>query len=138
MDDIRSSLLFLEAEMTIQEVMTEVDSISPNTIDEGLKMSWLNSLEEMIYKEVICTHEGHESVPIKKLTMETDYEEKLTAEAPYDRLYVFYLLSKIDYANHEWTDYNSTSEMFNQAYKEYKAYYNRNHMPVQKVKGYGK
>lgn len=124
--------------MTIQEVMTEVENISPNAIDEGLKIAWLNSLEETIYKEVICTHEGYENVPLKKLTMETDYEEELIAEEPYARLYVFYLLSQINYANHEWTDYNNTVEMFNQAYREYKAYYNRNHMPVQKVRGYGK
>lgn len=124
--------------MTIQEVMTEVESISPNAIDEGLKMAWLNSLEETIYKEVICTHEGHENVTLRKITMETDYERELIAEEPYARLYVLYLLTKINYANHEWSDYNNTAEMFNQAYKEYKAYYNRNHMPVQKVKGYGR
>lgn len=120
--------------MTIQKVMAEVESISPNAIDEGLKISWLNQMEETIYKEVICTHEGYEEIHLKQITMESDYEQELIAEDPYSKLYVFYLLSKIDFINHEWDSYNNTAEMFNQAYKEYKAYYNRNHMPVQKVK----
>lgn len=120
--------------MTIQDVLAQVENLNPNAIDEGIKLSWLDEVEHTIYKEIILTHSGNENLVYEKIALDTDYEKELLAEEPYSKLYVFYLLSKIDFINHEWESYNNTSEMFNNAYKEYAAYYNKNNMPISKIR----
>lgn len=114
--------------MTIQEIISEADKINPNTIDEGTKIGWLNTIETTIYKELVLPRQGSELVKEPKITLDADYNQELIAEAPYDRLYVEYLLCKIDFTNREWDSYNNTASQFQQSYKEFAAYYNKNHM----------
>lgn len=114
--------------MTIQEVISEADKLNPNTIDEGQKIKWLNDIESTIYIEVVLPREGSELVEEPNISADCDYSHKLIASAPYDRLYVEYILSKIDFTNREFDSYNNTANQFNQSYKEFAAYYNRNHM----------
>lgn len=120
--------------MTIQEVLTNVDEKKPNAIDDGIKLSWLNEIEETIYKEIILTHEDGEEKKYRTININSDYETELLAESPYSRLYEEYIMSKIDFQNAEWERYNNTVEQFNESYEEYAAYYNRNHMPKKRTR----
>lgn len=114
--------------MTIQEAISEADKLCPNLIEDGTKLGWLNTIETTIYRELVLPREGSELVEEPNINIDTDYCQELIAIAPYDRLYVEYLLSKIDFTNREWDSYNNTASQFNQSYKEFAAYYNRTHM----------
>ena len=123
--------------MTIQEAISGADELNPNTIDEGIKIKWLNDIESTIYIELVLPREGSELIDKPEFSIDSDYSHKLIASAPYDRLYVEYILSKIDFTNREFDSYNNTANQFNQSYKEFAAYYNRNHMHKEtKLKNY--
>ena len=123
--------------MTIQEVITEVDELNPNVIDEGLKIKWLNDIENTIYLELVLPREGSEQIEKPNITIDSDYSHELIADTPYSRLYAEYILSKIDYTNREYDSYNNMVQQFNESYKEFAAYYNRNHMhKATKLKNY--
>lgn len=114
--------------MTIQEVITEADRLNPNVIDEGVKIKWLNDIENTIYNEIVLPREGSDRIEKPDITIDSDYSHELIADTPYGRLYVEYLLSRIDYANREYDSYNNMVQQFNESYKEFAAYYNRLHM----------
>ena len=114
--------------MTIQEAISGADELNPNTIDEGMKIKWLNDVESTIYIELVLPREGSEAIEKPEFSIDSDYSHTLIAQAPYDRLYIEYLLSKIDFTNREYDSYNNTANQFNQSYKEFAAYYNRTHM----------
>ena len=59
----------------------------------------------------------------------TPLDTQLIVPAPYDDMYIFYLESKIDYANNEITRYNNSNAMFTSAFSEFQRAYNRTHMP---------
>lgn len=123
--------------MTIQEVITEADERNPNAIAEGLKIKWLNDIENTIYVELVFPRSGSEQTEKPNITIDSDYSKELIADTPYSRLYVEYILSKIDFTNREYDSYNNMVQQFNQSYQEFAAYYNRNHMhKATKLKNY--
>lgn len=113
--------------MTIQDVISTVDTLKPNAIDEGQKLSWLNDVEAMIYREIVLPRQGSEQVVYEEINLDCDFNNILIAPEPYSKLYAEYVMSKIDFANREWVSYNNISDTFNQSYAEYSAWYARQH-----------
>lgn len=62
--------------------------------------------------------------PTSSLSTET------IAPAPYDKLYVHWIESQIDYTNGEYPKYNNSITMFNASYDAFAKWYNREHMPL--------
>ena len=48
---------------------------------------------------------------------------------PWDRMYISYLESQMDYANAEYGRYNNSAAMFQAEYDGFANWYNRTHMP---------
>lgn len=115
--------------MTINEAITQIDSLKVNTYTPADKIGWLSRADNMIKKNIIDTHEGGEAVQFTGYTEETDPETVLLVPEPYDELYIRYLEAQIDYTNGEYAKYNNSILMFNAAYEAYASYYNRNNMP---------
>lgn len=116
--------------MTITEAITMIDSIKPNTYTHAQKIAWLSTLDEMIKKEIIDTHEGGKAVDFSGYGEDTNINTPLLVPSPYDELYIFWMESKIDYWNGESAKYNNSITMFNNAYASYQEYYNRMHRPL--------
>ena len=116
--------------MTIIEAITMIDSIKPNTYTQTQKIGWLSTLDEMIKKEIIDTHEGAEAVNFHGYGEDIDVNTTLLVPAPYDEIYLFWMESKIDYWNGERPKYNNSITMFNNAFSTYQEYYNRQHRPL--------
>ena len=116
--------------MTIIEAITMIDSIKPNTYTQTQKIGWLSTLDEIIKKEIIDTHEGGEAVDFQGYGEDIDVNSTLLVPAPYDEIYLFWMESKIDYWNGERPKYNNSITMFNNAYSTYQEYYNRLHRPL--------
>lgn len=94
-----------------------------------LKKSNLYSQEDKLYtfdgKELKET----ETVPFISYDDETPTDTELLAYAPFDEMYIFWLESKIDYANAEYAHYNNSVTHFNDIYTAFRNDYNRTHMP---------
>jgi hypothetical protein len=119
----------MEAIMTIIEAINRINAVKPNTYDQPQKVKWLSTLDGIVKKEVIDTHEGGEDVTFNGYTDETILTTNLLVPAPYDEIYIRYLEMQIDYANGEYAKYNNSTDVYNEAYTAFKRYYNRTHMP---------
>jgi hypothetical protein len=120
--------------MTIIEAINRVDAVKPNTYSQGEKIKWLSELDGIIKAEIIDTHEGGDNVAFSGYTADTDPNTKLLVPAPYDEVYVRYLEMQIDYANNEYGKYNNSMVMYNSVYTAFEKHYNRDHMPISRVR----
>ena len=117
--------------MTIQEAITRIDDLKPNSYEMADKKKWLNNIDWMIKTEIIDTHEGHEEYEdFEGYDTDTDLTTELLVGTPYDELYINWLEARIDYANGEYGRYNNTALAFNEALKQFRNYYNSTHMPL--------
>ena len=99
-----------------------------NSAPDEMKIRWLSELDGIIYNDVILTHE----VEANGFSEYTDTTQELIAKAPYDVLYVYWLMAQIDLKASELNKYNNSLALFNVALRDYKAWFNRNYMPKQK------
>lgn len=118
--------------MKIQEAITKCDELKPNQYEPAQKISWLNELDEKIWNEVINSREietdeeGNPLITFNGYDNDTDVNTTLLADA-YTELYIYYLMSKIDFYNAETARYNISAAMFNEAYAGYTGSYYRAH-----------
>ena len=115
--------------MTIIEAIHRINTVKPNGYDQALKIKWLSTLDGIIKKEIIDTHEGGENVVFNGYTEDSNLLTELLVPAPYDDIYIRYLEMQIDYANGEYGKYNNSKAMYNETYTAFKKFYNRTHMP---------
>ena len=118
--------------MTIIEAINKIDALKPNNYTQADKIGWLSTLDGIIKKEIIDTHEGADAVSFKGYGATTALDTVLLVPAPYDDVYVRWLEAQIDYANGEYGKYNNSMALYNTAYVTYERYYNRNNMPLGK------
>ena len=60
---------------------------------------------------------------------QNELDVQLLAEAPYDDIYVYYLLAMIDFYNREPENYNNSYMMFNEKYNDFAKWWQRTHTP---------
>ncbi len=118
--------------MTIMDALYRIDELKPNSYTQTEKIKWLSSLDGVIKREIIDTHEGGEDVVFNGYGEEADLTTELLVPAPYDDIYLRWLESQIDYSNGEYRKYNNSIAMYNTVYTAFANYYNRTHMPIGK------
>ena len=138
--------------MKIREAIEANDRLHPNTIGAEDKCKWLSDLDNTIYTEVIQSKvdepmevvidpenppEDPEKVepspvPFKPYIYDQDAEKELLAKPPYDELYVAYLSAKCDFYEGDTASYQNNMILFNSLDAQFRAAYNRAHMPKQK------
>lgn len=142
--------------MTIQEAIQKVDALKPNTYSLSEKVAWLSTLDLMIKKFVLDTHdemtieereaeklkayipqrmeviteedETEEKAEFTGYTDETPLSTKLLVDAPFDDIYLSWLEAKIDFYNGEYTKYNNSIMRHNEVYRMFSNHYNSTHM----------
>lgn len=114
--------------MTIIEAIGNINNLKPNGFSQPQKIKWLSTLDGMIKKHIIDTHEGGETVEFTEYTADSINTE-LLVPAPFDGIYMRWLEAQMDYANGEYRKYNNAIITFNTEYEAYAKYYNRVHMP---------
>ena len=118
--------------MTIIEAINRIDALMHNTYTQIDKVLWLSTLDSMVKKHIIDTHEGGEDVTFTGYDDTTNIQTELLMPAPYDEAYLRWIEAQIHYNNGEYEKYNNAIEMFSTPYTGYQNYYNRTHMPVGK------
>lgn len=126
--------------MTLGEIIAEVNETKPNTYDDGLFIKWLSQQDGRVFNDVIMTHEhalvededGNLVEPEFHGYTDNSLNDELLICEPYTDTYRYYLDAMIDYSNGETDRYQNSMLMYNNAYQEYKNYYNRTVKPLQK------
>ncbi len=114
--------------MKIIEAINRIDSLMHNTYTQNDKVAWLSTLDSMVKRHIIDTHEGEE-VTFTGYDENTDIQTELLIPAPYDDAYLRWMEAQIHYNNGEYDKYNNATETFSTFFEGYKNYYNRTHMP---------
>lgn len=115
--------------MKIIEAINRIDALKHNTYSNSEKVAWLSSLDSMVKRLIIDTHEGGESVTFAGYDDSRDMDREMLVPAPFDEMYLQWLEARIDYANGEYDKYNNSILMYQASYEAYANHYNRNHMP---------
>lgn len=120
--------------MTIQAAIDMIDTLKPNMIPHHQKVAWLSDLDGLIWREVVLTHEGAPDLKFEGYDQDAEPDTTLLAPEPYTDIYKHYLASKMDIANRETSEYAKDMVLFNNAWQTLCDYWNRTHMPRQRVK----
>ena len=116
---------------TLQQALTRIDAICPNAWDETAKLLWLNECESMIQMRIL----GAAPEACITYAADTDRSTTLIVPAPFDRLYVYYVIAMCDYAAHETAHYADSMMLFNAALDEYAKWYQRTNGSVTSTPG---
>ena len=132
--------------MKLQQAIDRVDEMRPNMQSRELKIAWLSELDGLIWQELIKKHEmtvaEFDSYPkdanglpvMPEYDADPDPGKKLLVPAPYDNIYVYWLMAKIDEQTLEQEKYNNDRALFNGSWESFSDYWTRNHMPISAVR----
>ena len=115
--------------MTLGEAIERIDVLKPNAYTVVDKVGWLSTIEGMIKRTVIDSHEDGEDIEFNGYDESTPLSTELLVGDPYTDIYVLWLESKIDYTNAEYIKYNNSITRFNDTFQLFSNEYNRQHMP---------
>lgn len=109
--------------MTIIEAITRADEIARNAYSQKIKVQWVSEVEALCHREMVFTRAGSTD-DWKPFPEDVDLNTKLVMPEPYDSAYVYYLESKIHYANEEFDLYNAAAAKFGEMYGGWKSWLN--------------
>ena len=117
--------------MNIQTALDRADEMKPNMMSRALKIAALSELDGLIHREIIMKHEHtEEQETFEGYTEDTDSGTELLAPWPYDEMYGYWLMARIDDQNMEYDKYDNDRLKFNQGYNMFHDWWRRNHMPL--------
>lgn len=126
--------------MKVAELLERYKRQIEDAIDVDVMLEWVETIERIIYNEIVLTHEDSEAFKVlDEDGLEVDYfanwglDKDLIADKPYHDLYIYYIDMRFYQLNKETSNYNTAVTMFNSAYQTFNNYYNRNHMPLSKA-----
>ena len=115
--------------MTILEAISRADLVRPNELAPAVKLRWLSTLDGQVRAELLSAYEEAPE-PFPGYDENTELREtRLLIPAPYDELYLHYLLMRIDLEHGELDRYNNDAAAFNRLWQSFAAHYNRTHSP---------
>ena len=119
--------------MNIQTALDRADMMKPNMMERALKVAALSELDGLIHREIILKHEHPEEMDtFDGYTEDTDPGTELLAPWPYDEMYGYWLMCKIDEQNLEYDKYQNDRTEFNNRYEMFHDWWRREHMPIQR------
>lgn len=121
--------------MTIQGAIALADELKPNLMTRAAKLAFLNEIEGMIHAELLMKHvhtQAEEQRPV--YDDDTDPSTELLIPSPYEMLYPYWIISKIDHQNQEMDKYNNDRALFENAYQQAADWMNRERQPIRRVR----
>ena len=106
--------------MTVTDTISQADELRLHTISDEQKAAWVMGLDQQIGERIDMASYVH-SWPAG--------DGELLLPAPYDRVYVLYLCSQIDYYNNETALYGNDKAVYDEAMSEAMAWWRRQHCP---------
>ena len=114
--------------MTIEKIISQLDSQLPNTASQSEKVGWLDRIDRQVKHEILDTHTA--PAEFEGYTDDTPLNTTLLIPEPYDECYIRYMEAQIHYAMGEMSRYKNSMMLFNTVYSAYSSWYHRTHTPV--------
>jgi hypothetical protein len=96
--------------MTVKKAIDTADRRMPgNEYSKEEKLGWLSTLEAMWNEFKASVGHGRDAIYVDEDNMDAE----LSIYAPFDEIYVIWLIMKMHYYNGEIELYNNSAEMFN-------------------------
>lgn len=115
--------------MKIKDAIDRADEMQPNAFSQHDKIKWLSSVESIIFRKIIVTHEGHHE-HFHGFNDDTDlFKTELVAPEPWDELYVHWLIAQMALNNKEYAAYNMHIQLYDTLYEDFSKWYTRSIMP---------
>lgn len=111
--------------MTLNDAITKFDTVCKNNIPADIKVNWISNFDSSVYKEIILAYDNSNSVSFQPYDDNTPDDTVLLIEDPYSDVYLKYLSIKKDLYYSDIARYNNDLVLFNEAYYNFKNYYNR-------------
>ena len=115
--------------MKVREILARIMQIRPHAYTDEEMIGMLNTIEGRVYTEIFqkAADFTGEFVPFQ----EGEEERELAVPVPFTELYLFFLMSRIDFYNGDSGRYNDSMVLHNDAWDNYAAYYRENNKPKQ-------
>lgn len=110
---------------SLKSIIEQLDRIRPNEYTNEEKTQWVSNIEVQIAKEIF-------GATVSEYDWVTDQEETLLLEAPYEDVYIFWLLAQIDFHNGEFNRYNNELGNFHERLSDAQATYIRERRPAKR------
>lgn len=111
--------------MTVIEAIRRTDELYPNVIPFSQKAYLLEQLDNRVFNEILVKYDDIDC------SFESGYQEnqdaQLVIKAPFEEIYIKYLVMQLDIINSDITRYQNSYALFNTMYLDYIRYINRNH-----------
>ncbi len=114
--------------MTISHAIARFDTLYPNVFPYAEKLRWLSVLDGQIFQDVIAAYPENAGRTFAGYGITTDKSTELLVPFPHDDIYIKYLAAQSDKINSDVARYVNSAAVFNAAYSEFAAYYNRTHL----------
>ena len=105
--------------MTKEDILFAAESTRPNLVSDETKLHWIYVLEKEILNHM--TQFGESDAKLS--------EEKLLLDEQYKDMYVYYVVSMIDFTNQDIAMYNNSSALFNEMFSSWQKKWRRENIP---------
>lgn len=119
--------------MKLNDAITEATSLRPSEVTRSTMIRWLSALDGQIWQEIISHYKDPEPDTMPEYDpsgTHTNPDTVLLVPAPYDLLYIDYLVMRIDLQNADFERYNNYAQRYQEEWQAYVDWYNRNHTHV--------
>lgn len=113
--------------MKITDAIERANALYPNNYTDAEKIGWCNELGAMLKSEYARSYLGKnedEYIPITNPN-----ESDTLAPAPYDEMYIDFILAKCCYYQRDFDAYNQHITAFNSKLKDFASWYISHNMP---------
>lgn len=128
------TVFFERNNMTVNEIIKKAEAKQVLNIAVDSIIDYINEIDEMIFEDIISTHEMPEGERPAEYIRHTGINDSVTAPKRFCDMYVYYILSQVDIVNSDTKRYENDTALYQQCLNEYSAYYNRTHMPIERNK----
>ncbi len=108
--------------MTLGECIQRADALRPNAYSEDEKARWVLELEGELERDFFARYEFRQA-----LDQAPSRASTLSASGPFEELYVFRVLARLELADREWDSYNVYNALANQLLSAFKKAWHRTH-----------
>lgn len=115
--------------MTIAHAIARFDVLYPNVFPYAEKLRWLSVLDGQIFHDIISAYPENAGRTFEGYEITTDKKTELLVPFPHDDIYIKYLAAQSDKVHSDVARYVNSAAVFNAAYSEFAAWYNRTHLP---------
>ena len=113
---------------TVKDIIGAVNLLKPNEFAPEQLTAWLNEVEGTVQSR-ICRIDPS-SAGFRTYDYAVDENSEAIVPPPYDVLYVYYLMAKIDLAYEDYDKYANDGNLYNAAFNDYAKWHQRtfNHL----------